>query len=67
MLLRDVAARSSRFRWLQMPGVLDCLFILLSLAGFIAMLATLGALGFGVGLNIRPLGEDYNWIDVLGR
>ena len=67
MLVRDVAARSSRFRWLQMPGVLDYLFILLSLAGFIAMLAALGALGFGVGLNVRPLGEDYNWINMLQR
>ena len=67
MLVRDSAARSSRFRWLQKPVILDCLLILLSLASFIAMLAALGALGFRVGLNIRPLGEDYNWIVMLQR
>ena len=36
-------------------------------SGYLALLALLGALGFGVGLRVWPLGEDRNWVDLLQR
>src|SRR5262249_43334721 len=45
----------------------DALFILMSLAGFLLLIGGLGILGFSVGFKIGPIGEDYNWIDMLQR
>lgn len=67
MLIRDTVSRSSTFRWLRAPGVLDCAYVLASLAALLLVIATLGALGFGVGLGVFPIGEDNNWIDMLRR
>jgi hypothetical protein len=65
-----VANRPIRFsiaRWLRSPSVTDTFFIVASLTGFLLLIAVLGVLGFGVGFEIGPIGEDYNWIDMLQR
>jgi hypothetical protein len=41
------------------------MFVVASLAGLIGVIAALGRLGFGVGFDIAPIGEDNNWIDML--
>ena len=49
------------------PVLLDVLYVVMSLAIFILLIATLGALGAGVGLDVAPIGEDYNWLYLLQR
>ena len=48
-------------------GCSDSAFILAALAALLLIIATLGALGFGVGFDVFPIGEDNNWIDMLQR
>ena len=63
-----VPNRSTSFRIVhRSPSAADALIIFASLVGFLGVIASLGALEFGVGLNIGPIGEDYNWIDILQR
>ena len=52
-------------RWVQSPSAVDIALILAGLAGFGLLIVALGSLGFGVGFNIGPIGEDYNWVDML--
>jgi len=47
--------------------VSDLAVVALSFALLLFVIAALGRLGLGVGLNIVPLGEDLNWIDMLQR
>jgi hypothetical protein len=49
------------------PVFIDVLYVLASLALFIAVIATLEALGAGVGLGVAPIGEDNSWVDMLQR
>src|SRR6516165_9932500 len=58
---------ASRIVWRQPPAFADVVYILAGLVTLVALIAALGALGFGAGLNISPIGEDYNWIDMLRR
>jgi hypothetical protein len=67
MLVRPVASIVSLFGRRWTPAVLDSVYILASLAAFVVLIVTLGALGFGVGLGVFPFGEDNNWIDMLRR
>lgn len=67
MLVRDSSSTVSTFRWICAPAALDSFFIFASLAGLVVLIATLGALGFGVGFDVFPIGEDNNWIDMLQR
>ena len=59
--------RSSTFGRLRAASVLDGVLILGALAALLLSIATLGALGFGVGFDVFPFGEDNNWIDMLQR
>ena len=67
MLVSNRPMSFSRVRWLRSPNAADIFLIFASLAGFLIVIAALGALGFGVGFKIGPIGEDYNWIDMLQR
>ena len=67
MLVPNRPIRFSIARWIGSASVSDTLFIVASLTGFLLLIAGLGALGFGVGFHIGPIGEDYNWIDMLQR
>ena len=58
---------ASSFSWRPAPAIVDITCILASLAVLILLIATLGALGFRASLNIFPIGEDNNWIDMLRR
>jgi hypothetical protein len=49
------------------PLFIDVIYILASLAIMIGAIALLDALGYGVGFNIFPIGEDNHWIDILRR
>jgi hypothetical protein len=52
---------------MRTPLLIDILYILTGLAIMIGSIALLGALGFGVGLDVFPMGEDNTWIDILQR
>ena len=67
MLVPNRPMSSFAVRWVQSPSAVDIALILASFAGFLLLIAGLGALGFGVGFHIGPIGEDYNWIDMLQR
>jgi hypothetical protein len=56
-----------RIKLLRAPVFLDVAYVLAALAVMIIMIATLGAFGVGVGLDVFPIGEDNNWIDMLRR
>ena len=60
------ACRSTLGR-MRAAVVLDSAYILAALAALLIVIATLGALGFGVGFDVFPIGEDNNWIDMLQR
>ena len=65
MLVSNRPMSFSRVRWVRSPNAADIFLILAGLAGFLILIVALGALGFGVGFKIGPIGEDYNWIDML--
>jgi hypothetical protein len=67
MLVPSRPNTSVNLHWIRSSSAADTLFILVSLAGFLLAVAGLGALGFGVGLHVGPIGEDYVWIDWLQR
>ena len=67
MQFRPAAIKVSTLGWLRTAVVLDSAFILAALAALLLVIATLGALGFGVGFDVFPIGEDNNWIDMLQR
>ena len=58
---------ASRIVWRQSPAFADVMYILASFATLVALIGALGVLGFGAGLDISPIGEDYTWIDMLRR
>lgn len=49
------------------PAVLDGVCILAALVALLLLTAALSALGFGVGFDVFPIGEDNNWVDMLQR
>ena len=55
----------STLGWMRAAVVLDGAYILGALAALLIVIATLGALGFGVSFNVFPIGEDNNWVDML--
>ena len=67
MQFRPPATKVATLGWLRTAVVLDGVFILAALAALLLVIATLGALGFGVGFDVFPIGEDNNWIDMLQR
>jgi hypothetical protein len=67
VLVPNRPMRFSIARWISSASLGDISFVLASFAGFLLLIAGLGALGFGLGFNIGLLGEDYNWIDMLQR
>jgi hypothetical protein len=67
MQFRPPATKVATLGWLRTAVVLDSAFILAALAALLLIIATLGALGFGVGFDVFPIGEDNNWIDMLQR
>lgn len=67
MLVSNRPMRSSASRWISSGILGDIVFALASFAGFLLLVGGLGALGFGLGFHIGPIGEDYNWIDMLQR
>jgi hypothetical protein len=67
MLFRPPAAKFSTLGRLRTAVALDSVYILAALAALLIVIATLGALGWGVGFDVFPIGEDNNWIDMLQR
>ncbi|MGO9421335.1 hypothetical protein [Roseiarcus sp.] len=67
MQFRPAATKFSTLGRLRTAVVLDSVFILAALAALLLTIAALGALGFGVGFDVFPIGEDNNWIDMLQR
>src|SRR5208337_195214 len=67
MQFRPAAVKVSTLDRLRTAVVLDSAFVLAALAALLFIIATLGALGFGVGFDVFPIGEDNNWIDMLQR
>jgi hypothetical protein len=55
------------FSRLRLPAVLDGIFIFGAFAALLLLIGALSALGFGVGFDVFPIGEDNNWIDILQR
>jgi hypothetical protein len=67
MLVRQTWSRSLTFGLQLAPPVLDCIYVVAAFFVWLVLVAVLGALGFGVGFDVSPIGEDYNWIDMLQR
>jgi hypothetical protein len=67
VLVPNRSVQSRVIQLMRSPMAVDSAIILASVAGFLSLIAGLGALGLGVGFDIPPLGEDYNWIDILQR
>jgi len=49
------------------PLFIDTVLILGSVAIMTSGIALLGALGYGTGFDVFPIGEDNNWVDILQR
>jgi len=67
MQFRPPATKVATLGWLRTAVVIDSVYILAALALLLLVIATLGGLGFGVGFDVIPIGEDNNWIDMLQR
>jgi hypothetical protein len=57
----------SFFSRVRRPAILDGFFIFGAFAALLLLIGALSALGFGVGFDVFPIGEDNVWIDILRR